>query len=88
MRVFRPWVVASVAGAAFGALLLTLPPPSETESFYPEFAPRAAMSDARAESPARADLSESVTSAGKLAESTAPAATDTELLPADFERVP
>ena len=47
LRIFRPWIVATVGGGAFGVLLLALSPqPLAEENGYAEFAPRAAVYDA------------------------------------------
>ena len=56
MRVFRPWIVASVAGTTLGILLLSLTSESQIEqSSYIEAAPRAAVYDPRAETSLSAD---------------------------------
>lgn len=44
MRILRPWIVASVVGGGFGALLLALNR-SEPELPYTELPPRAAVHD-------------------------------------------
>lgn len=41
--VFRPWLVASISGAAIGAGLLTVESSPGNSSSYPEFEPRAAV---------------------------------------------
>lgn len=46
-RIFRPWLLATSGGAAFGALLLSLPTtPDNDAMIYSDHSPRAAVSDA------------------------------------------
>ena len=93
VRIFRPWFVASCAGAALGSLLLTLPPTATEEPFYLDISPRAAAADAHEEQPRPADLLESAlsgpgplkTPSSILADTTRPSA---EHLPASLERNP
>jgi hypothetical protein len=58
MRIFRPWLVATVSGLALGKLLLSVSPQNAWDEFeYLESMPRAAVYDSRDESPGVGDLS-------------------------------
>ena len=92
-RIFRPWFVASCAGAALGSLLLTLPPSTTEEPFYLDISPRAAASDSQEEQPRPADLLESALSEPGLLKTPSSIFADTvrrsaDPLPAALERNP
>jgi hypothetical protein len=63
LRIFRPWLVATVSGLALGKLLLSVSPQNAWEEFdYLESMPRAAVYDARDDGAAGSDASPAATS--------------------------
>ncbi len=89
LRVFRPWLVATVFGLALGMLLLSVAPRSSWDEYeYLQSMPRAAVYDARDEGPARGDPSPAAAVTGALEELGAPVspASDLNTLSSALER--